>query len=106
MTEPKWMKGPYEVAKRGTYPDDEGHKVLAPEQINSKGKPYRLYAAQFVPSLAEASLFSAAPDLDEALGGLMAAIVCLDLPEKPAYLKVAMDIAHAAREKARGKVKP
>ena len=63
MTE-KWMKGPYEVAKRGTYPADEGFKVMAPEQVNSQGKSYRLYVAQFVKSEAEANLFAAAPAAD------------------------------------------
>ena len=70
MTE-KWMKGPYEVAKRGTYPADEGFKVMAPEQVNSQGKSYRLYVAQFVKSEAEANLFAAAPDLYEALNALL-----------------------------------
>ena len=71
-TNTKWLPGPYEVAKRGTYPDDEGFKVLAPEQINSEGNPYRLYVAQFVKSEAEAKLFAAAPKLYTALLDLVA----------------------------------
>jgi hypothetical protein len=78
---PKWMKGPYEVAKRGTYPADEGFKVIAPEQINSKGKPYRLYAAQFIPSEAEAHLFAAAPELYEALYNLVRQVRSYTPPE-------------------------
>jgi hypothetical protein len=67
MSETKWTPGPYEVAKRGTYPDDEGFKVMAPPAVNSEGNPYRLYMAQFVKSEAEANLFAAAPELYEAL---------------------------------------
>ena len=56
----KWTPGPWEVAKKGTYPDDEGCKVLGPD-----GYP-RYYVAQFIKD-ADVDLISAAPDLYDAL---------------------------------------
>ncbi len=54
--------GPWEVAEAGTYPDDEGAKVLGPASANSRGNRVRYYVAQFCTR--DARRIARLPDLE------------------------------------------
>lgn len=69
MTDAKFTPGPWEIAADGTYPPDEGRKVLGARQHNSAGEPVRYAVAQFIDDR-DVHLIVAAPDLYEALNGL------------------------------------
>lgn len=92
--------GPWEVTDQNGDPEGSFRGVRRPTQINSLGKPYNTYVAQYCLP-ADALLIAAAPDLLEALKAMDAAL-CNGFDTQPARMagRKALIAARAAIAKA------